>query len=374
MGKIDFGINFIKKTSEFVQAGSGKSLLCNATQDLRNIDVSNLKLAQPLADDVVEFYGKPENLIEKILGKDLSVYLDKSADIGNPQEKLLSKTYAQLKTPEERALYRDVLSSKYPFKLQCEFFDKFYEPDISPKEQLEFIKKYINLAPTYLQKRTIKKLQNGDVRDAFFDVSNAFDKEKLLRFALNDKEYGLEYIDKIFHKILDKKPERIQELQKYSQIIDENLVKRGINLEKIENPVFSSRLEDLNPELYHDFSLYHGSHTASSDSSVRDAIAKYGFSQFSPGTYSSNCLFTTRNESLAQSFGGKNSGFLEFRLRKEVPLLSRGAVCSGIPFNAQDSEVFNSLLYEKGVAALNNPGAFSEIQIFDPKALTLIKR
>ena len=107
----------------------------------------------------------------------MSVYLDKSADIGNPQEKLLSKTYAQLKTPEERALYRDVLSSKYPFKLQCEFFDKFYEPDISPKEQLEFIKKYINLAPTYLQKRTIKKLQNGDVRDAFFDVSNAFDKE-----------------------------------------------------------------------------------------------------------------------------------------------------------------------------------------------------
>lgn len=198
--------------------------------------------------------------------------------------------------------------------------------------------------------------------------------KKLLRFALNDKEYGLEYIDKIFHKILDKKPERIQELQKYSQIIDENLVKRGINLEKIENPVFSSRLEDLNPELYHDFSLYHGSHTASSDSSVRDAIAKYGFSQFPPGTYSSNCLFTTRNESLAQSFGGKNSGFLEFRLRKEVPLLSRGAVCSGIPFNAQDSEVFNSLLYEKGVAALNNPGAFSEIQIFDPKALTLIKR
>lgn len=372
MSKLNSTINLIQRTTDYIRGCSVKSILQTKPQNFTNADFSSIKLAGTLNSDVAEISSKPKHLIDEVLGKDLNIYIDKSADIGNPQKELLSHTYANLKTPEERALYRDVLLHKYPFSLQCEFFNKFYEPDISPKEQLEFIKKYIALDKTYLQKIAVDLLQKGEIREAFFKVSGDFNKEKLLRFALKDKEYGLEYIDNLFHKYIQKEPERLKKLQEYSQIIDENLAKQGIKLEKIENPVFSSKLEDLNPELYHEHSLYHGSSTASRDKSVRDAIAKYGFSQFSPGNYSSNSLFTTRNRNLAETFGGCGNGFLEFKLRKEAPILNRYTVCEGIPIKNQDSELFNSLLFEKGIAALNNPGWHSEIQIFDPEALTLI--
>jgi len=186
-----------QRVSKYAKACGVKSILQIKPPVLKGINATELKLAPQLKSDVVQLskQAKSTNIVEEILSKDLTSYLDKELyNTSKWQNELYSVTYNKLKTPEERALYKSVLRNEIEdikIKKMLEFEDLVENHNCDNPttiQHLDFFKEHFKYFSPNDQKYVINELSTKtNNRNLSSYLLNSFDNNKMYELILKEK-------------------------------------------------------------------------------------------------------------------------------------------------------------------------------------------